>query len=85
MVDKPFFPEVVDYMTSDKVAILLLEGDNIVERFRKLIGPTDSRVAGPETIRGKYGTNKSINAIHGSGSREEAVTEIERFFKNRRN
>lgn len=84
-MDKPFFPELVDYMTSDKVAILLLEGYNIVERFRKLIGPTDSRIAGPETIRGKYGTDKSINVIYGSGSREEAIIEIERFFKDRRN
>ncbi len=85
LINKPFFPELVDYMTSDKVAILLLEGDNIVERFRKLIGPTDSRIAGPETIRGKYGTDKSTNVIHGSGSKEEAVIEIERFFKDRRN
>ena len=72
-------------MTSDKVAILLLEGDNIVERFRKLIGPTDSKIAGPETIRGKYGIDKSINVIHGSCSKEEAIIEIERFFKDRRN
>ena len=85
LIDKPFFPELVDYMTSDKVAILLLEGYNVVERFRKLIGPTDSRIAGPETIRGKYGTDKSINVIHGSGTREEALIEIERFFKDRRN
>lgn len=85
LINKPFFPELVDYMTSDKVAILLLEGDNIVERFRKLIGPTDSKIAGSETLRGKYGTDKSINAIHGSSSKEEAVIEIERFFKDRRN
>ena len=85
LIDKPFFPELVDYMTSDKVAILLLEGDNVVERFRKLIGSTDSKIAGPETIRGKYGTDKSINVIHGSGSKEDAIIEIERFFKDRRN
>lgn len=46
---------------------------------------TAGRVAGSETIRGKYGTDKSINVIHGSGSREEAIIEIKIFFKDRRN
>lgn len=49
---------------------------NIVERFKKFEGPTDSKIAGLETIRGKYGIYKSINAIHGSGSRKEAIIEI---------
>ena len=81
--DKPFFPEIVEYMTSGPVALMILEGENAVENFRTLMGPTDSTKAAPDTIRGKFGTDKSTNAIHGSDSVENAQIEIKRFFGGR--
>ena len=80
LLDKPFYPELETYMTSDNVMLMILERRNAVERFRKLMGPTDSRLAGADTIRGRYGIDKSTNAVHGSDSIENAIIEIERFF-----
>ena len=81
LLDKPFYPELEAYMTSSEVAIMILEGANAVEKFRTLMGPTDSRLAEPNTIRGKFGVDKSTNAVHGSDSIENAKIEINRFFK----
>lgn len=81
LLDKPFYPELEAYMTSSEVAIMILEGINAVEKFRTLMGPTDSRLAEPNTIRGRYGIDKSTNAVHGSDSIENAKIEINRFFK----
>lgn len=81
LLDKPFYPELEAYMTSSEVAIMILEGINAVEKFRTLMGPTDSRLANPDTIRGKFGVDKSTNAVHGSDSIENANIEINRFFK----
>lgn len=83
LVDKPFFPEIIEYMTSAPVALMILEGENAVATLRKLMGPTDSTQAAPDTIRGKFGTDKSTNAIHGSDSVENAQIEIKRFFGGR--
>ena len=83
LLDKPFYPELESYMTSDRVALMILEGDNAVEKFRTLMGPTDSRLASPNTIRGKYGIDKSTNAVHGSDSLENAEIEINRFFNRK--
>lgn len=81
LLDKSFYPELESYMTSSDVAIMILEGENAVEKFRLLMGPTDSRLAQSDTIRGKFGTDKSLNAVHGSDSIENAEIEIKRFFK----
>ena len=81
LLDKPFYPELEAYMTSDRVMLMILEGDDAVEKFRTLMGPTDSRLANPDTIRGRYGVDKSTNAVHGSDSIENAEIEINRFFK----
>ena len=83
LIDKPFFPEIVSYMTSAPVALMILEGENAVSTLRKVMGPTDSTQAAPDTIRGKFGTDKSTNAIHGSDSVENAQIEIKRFFGGR--
>ena len=84
LVDKPFFPEIVEYMTSAPVALMILEGENAVATLRKIMGPTDSRLADEGTIRNRFGTDKSENAIHGSDSVENAEIEINRFFQKRR-
>lgn len=80
LVDKPFYPEIESYMTSGEVVLLILEGENAVERLRTLMGPTNSTLAEKGTIRGDFGTDITRNAIHGSDSVENAKLEIERFF-----
>lgn len=81
LLDKPFYKQLEEYMTSGYVAIMILEGENAVEKLRNLMGPTDSRKADKNTIRGLYGTDITYNAIHGSDSIESANIEIKRFFK----
>lgn len=81
LVEKPFYPEIEEYMLSGEVIIMILEGVNAVERFRTLMGPTDSSKAEKGTIRGEFGTDISYNAVHGSDSKENAEIEINRFFK----
>ena len=83
LITKPFFPEIVEYMSSAPVAIMILEGENAVLKFRALMGPTDSTLAESGTIRGEFGTDKAINAVHGSDSIENAEIEINRFFKEK--
>ena len=80
LIDKPFYPEIEAYMTSGKVALMILEGENAVEKFRTLMGPTNSKLAAKGTIRGEFGTDITQNAIHGSDSEESASIEMERFF-----
>lgn len=81
LVDKPFYPELRDFMMSGEVEILILSGENAVEKLRTLMGPTDSTKAPKNTIRGMFGTDITINTIHGSDSIENAQIEINRFFK----
>ena len=78
--DKPFYPKLRYYMKSGIVALMILRGENAVERFRDLMGPTDSKKAGKDTIRGKFGTDITYNAVHGSDSPISAYEEINRFF-----
>ena len=79
--EKPFFGELVEFMTSFKSHIMKLEKDNAVSEWRDLMGATDSTKAEPGTIRAKYGTDISMNATHGSDSDENAEKEINFFFK----
>lgn len=81
LVDRPFYPKLKEFMMSSPVAIMILEGENSIEKLRNLMGPTDSTKANSDTIRGKFGTNNMYNAIHGSDSKENAIIEINRFFK----
>ena len=80
LADKPFFPEIVEYMTSGPVVGMIVEGDGVVDSMRKIMGPTDGLEANPGTIRGDYAKNKSENLVHGSDSVENAEIEIKRFF-----
>ena len=80
LLDKPFFPEIVEYMTSGPVVGMIVEGNGVVDAMRKMMGPTDSLEANPGTIRGDFANSKSENIIHGSDSIENAEIEIKRFF-----
>lgn len=80
IADKPFFPEIVNFMKSSKVRVMVLSGENIVSRMRDLLGPTDSTVAPKGTIRGDFGKDKMRNILHASDSNENAAIEIDRFF-----
>jgi nucleoside-diphosphate kinase len=83
VAEEPFYPSLESYMSSGPVVILLVEGENAVKRLRDLVGPTDSRKAPSNTIRGKFGTDAKLNAIHASDSIENAEKEINRFFKQK--
>lgn len=83
LLDKPFYPKLRDYMMCTPVALMVLEGKNAVENLRNLMGPTDAAKAESNTIRGKFGTDITHNAIHGSDSKENAEIEINRFFNQK--
>ncbi|MDC3352019.1 nucleoside-diphosphate kinase [Crocinitomicaceae bacterium] len=76
--ERPFYGELVDYMSSGPIVAMILEKDNAVADFRALIGATDPAEAAEGTIRKKYATSKAENAVHGSDSDENA--EIESNF-----
>jgi nucleoside-diphosphate kinase len=78
---KPFYPEIERFMGSRPVIVAALQGDNIVQKVRELLGPTDSRKAPKGTIRGDFGTDMMTNVVHASDSDENAKSEIARFFK----
>lgn len=81
VADKPFYPEIESFMSSRPVLVAALSGDNIVQRVRDLLGPTDSRKAAKGTIRGDFGTEMMKNVVHASDSEENGKIEIARFFK----
>ena len=78
--DKNFFEELIKYITSDSVIIMVVSGENAIEKVRALMGPTDSKKARKGTIRGDFGTDITVNAIHGSDSPESSKREIQLFF-----
>ena len=77
---KPFFEGLINLMTSVPVVIMVLEGDDIIARYRRLMGATNPADAAPDTIRALYATNVEQNAVHGSDSEESAAFEIAYFF-----
>lgn len=81
--ERPFFGELVDYMTGGPIVAAILEKDNAVADFRKLIGATDPAEAEEGTIRKKYATSKAENAVHGSDSDENAEIESNFHFSGR--
>ncbi len=81
VADKPFYPEIEKFMSSRPVIMLAMQGDNIVQRVRDLLGPTDSRKAAKGTIRGDFGTEMMKNVVHASDSVDNANAELARFFK----
>ncbi len=78
--ERPFYGELVDYMTSGPIVAAILEKDNAVADFRALIGATDPADAAEGTIRKYYAENKGRNAVHGSDSDENAEIEGEFHF-----
>ena len=80
--DKPFFNDLVSFMTRGPIVAAALEKDNAVDAFRTLIGSTDPNEAEDGTIRKKYAKSKGENAVHGSDSDENAEIEISFHFDN---
>ncbi len=80
---KPFFDSLIDFMYSGPVVAMILEKENAVLEFRKLIGATNPEMADEGTIRKLYGINTSRNAVHGSDSDENAFVEANFFFSVR--
>ena len=78
--ERPFFRDLVTFMTSGPVMIQVLEGDDAIARNRELMGATDPRQAAPGTIRADFATSIDANAVHGSDGPDTAVTEIAFFF-----
>lgn len=78
--DKPFFGELVDFITSGPVFAMVLEGENVIETARLVVGSTNPQQAAPGTIRGDFGLTVGKNIIHGSDSPESAEREISLFF-----
>ncbi len=78
---KPFFNDLVKYMTSGPVVLMALQAPQVIERWRKMMGATDPKKAEPGTIRAEMGTNIERNVVHGSDSPDSAVFEINYFFK----
>ena len=80
-VEKPFFPGLVEYITSGPVVAMVWEGKDIVEEIRKMMGKTNPKDAAPGTIRGDFGIEIGRNVIHGADSVESAQREMKIYFK----
>ena len=80
--EKPFYDKLVEYMTSGNIVALVLERDNAVSAYRKLIGATNPKEAEDNTIRKKYAIDQSYNSVHGSDSIENAKNEISIIFND---
>ncbi len=78
--DKPFFNDLIEYMTSGPVIVQVLEGENAVEKYRKIMGSTNPENAEDGTIRKKHALNIQENSVHGSDSEVNAKIEINFFF-----
>ena len=78
--ERPFFGDLVKFMTSGPVFTGVLEGEDAIKRWRDLMGPTDSKKAPKGTVRGEFGTDVEQNASHGSDAPETARVEIAFFF-----
>ncbi|WP_173916297.1 nucleoside-diphosphate kinase [Halobacillus sp. Marseille-Q1614] len=77
---KPFFEELVDFITSGPVFAMVWEGENVISTARLMMGATNPKESAPGTVRGDYGVNVGKNVIHGSDSPESAKREISLFF-----
>ena len=78
--ERPFFGDLVKFMTEGKIVAMVLEGDEAIKRWRDLMGPTDATKAAKGTIRGDFGTSIERNASHGSDAVETAAFETAYFF-----
>jgi nucleoside-diphosphate kinase len=78
--ERPFFPDLIEFMTSGPVMVQVLEGEGAVARNRELMGATNPKEAAEGTIRADFATSIDANAVHGSDSPESAAREIAYFF-----
>lgn len=78
--DRPFFGELVDFMTSGPVMVQVLEGESAIAKNRELMGATDPKKAAPGTIRADFASSIDANAVHGSDGPETAKAEVAFFF-----
>ena len=79
--EKPFFADLIEYMTSGPVIVQILSGDNCVEKYRSIMGATNPENADDGTIRKLFALNVQENSVHGSDSADNAKIEIDFFFK----
>ena len=77
---KPFFDSLTDFMCSEPIVVMILEGENVIERYRKLMGATNFEDAEEGTIRKEFATSIEKNVVHGSDSTESAAFEMGYFF-----
>jgi nucleoside-diphosphate kinase len=80
--DRPFYGELVDFMTSGPVVVQVLEGDNAIAKYREVMGATDPAKAADGTIRKVHAKSVGENSVHGSDAAETAKKEIAQFFKD---
>ena len=78
--ERPFFNSLCEFMTSGPIMALILEGEDAINRYREIMGATDSTKAAEGTVRKTYGTSIEKNAVHGSDAPETAATEMAYFF-----
>ena len=78
--ERPFFRDLVEFMSSGPVVVQVLEGENAIARYRDIMGATDPAKAAPGTIRKLYARSISENSVHGSDAAETAAKEIAQFF-----
>ena len=81
--DRPFYGELIEFMTSGPVVAMVLEGENAVAKNRELMGATDPKKAEKGTVRADFAESIDANAVHGSDSLENAKVEIAFFFANK--
>ena len=78
--ERPFFRELVEFMTSGPVVVQVLEGENAIAKYREIMGATDPAKAAPGTIRKVYAESVGENSVHGSDAPDTAQQEIAQFF-----
>jgi len=78
--ERPFFKDLIKFMTEGPVLLMVLEGENAIQKNRDLMGATDSKKAAAGTIRQRFGTDSERNAVHGSDGPDTAKFEIGHFF-----
>src|SRR5690348_18381968 len=79
--ERPFFGELVDFMSSGPVVVQVLEGENAIAKYREVMGATDPAKAAPGTIRADFALSIEQNVVHGSDAPETAAVEIAYFFR----
>lgn len=80
--ERPFFQSLTDFMTSGPIVVMVLEGENVIEKYRELMGATNYKEAAEGTIRRDFATDIEKNVVHGSDAPETAAFEIAYFFNS---